>query len=63
MRPCFPSYTGRPDKKRTAEGEQKVYVRSTNEESGDSRKGGGEGPWAPRGYASTHAPPMSVCIH
>lgn len=42
MRPCFPTYTGRPDKKRTAEGEQKVYVRSTGEGSGDSKKGGGE---------------------
>ena len=61
MRPCFPTYTGRPDKKRTAEGEQKVYVRSTRQGSGDSKKGGGEpgpvkslGPLEPTQRIDTH---------
>ena len=61
MRPCFPTYTGRPDKKRTAEGEQKVYVRSTRQGSGEKKKGGEErgpvkslGPLEPTQRIDTH---------
>lgn len=59
MRPCFLPRTARPGKKRMAEGEQEVYVRSARTKVGASgrakEKRAGCGPEKSSSLRGTHA--------